>query len=43
MIATKEHPKVFISYSWEDEEHIEWTRELAKCLMENGVEAHIDQ
>lgn len=43
MIATKEHPKVFISYSWEDEEHIEWTKELAKCLIENGVEAHIDQ
>ena len=43
MIATKEHPKVFISYSWEDEEHIEWTKGLAKCLIENGVEAHIDQ
>jgi len=43
MITTKEHPKVFISYSWEDEEHIEWAKGLAKCLIENGVEAHIDQ
>lgn len=21
-------PRVFVSYSWEDEEHIEWTKNL---------------
>ncbi|AFF25337.1 TPA: TIR domain-containing protein [Pasteurella multocida] len=36
-------PRVFISYSWEDEEHIEWTKRLANCLIENGVDTHIDQ
>lgn len=43
MAIMKEHPKVFISYSWEDEEHIEWTKELANYLIKNGVDAHIDQ
>lgn len=36
-------PRVFVSYSWEDEEHIEWTKRLANYLMENGVDTHIDQ
>lgn len=35
-------PRVFISYSWEDEEHIEWTKRLANYLIENGVDTHID-
>ena len=35
--------RVFISYSWKDEEHIEWTQRLANCLIENGVDTHIDQ
>ena len=36
-------PRVFVSYSWEDEEHIEWTKRLANHLIENGVDIHIDQ
>ena len=36
-------PKVFISYSWEDEEHKNWVRTLADKLIENGVDADIDQ
>lgn len=36
-------PRVFVSYSWEDEEHIEWTKKLANHLIENGVDIHIDQ
>lgn len=43
MVEPNKHPRVFISYSWEDEEHIEWVKRLAKSLIENGVEAHIDQ
>ena len=43
MVKATEHPKVFISYSWEDKEHIEWAKRLADCLIENGVDAHIDQ
>ena len=35
--------RVFISYSWEDEEHIKWTKKLANCLIENGIDTHIDQ
>lgn len=43
MIITNKRPIVFISYSWEDEEHIEWVKELADCLIDNGVDTYIDQ
>lgn len=43
MAIMKGHPKVFISYSWDDEEHIEWTKKLANYLIKNGVDAHIDR
>ena len=35
--------KVFISYSWEDEEHKDWVRNLANELLENGIDATLDQ
>lgn len=35
--------KVFISYSWEDEEHKRWVRLLADNLLENGMDATLDQ
>ena len=37
------NPRVFISYSWENEKHREWVKALADRLLENGVNAHIDQ
>ena len=36
-------PKVFISYSWGPEEHIDWVVDLAKRLKSNGVEVILDQ
>lgn len=35
--------KVFISYSWEDDEHKEWVRSLTDKLLENGIDATLDQ
>lgn len=35
--------KVFISYAWEDENHIAWVRQLATRLLQNGIEATLDQ
>lgn len=37
------NPKVFISYSWEDENHRKWVKSLADKLLENGIDASIDQ
>lgn len=39
----KEHPKVFISYSWEDEIHKRWVKELTDRLIKDGIGAVIDQ
>ena len=36
-------PKVFISYSWEDDEHKCWVRFLADKLLENGIDTTLDQ
>jgi len=36
-------PKVFISYSWESEEHKTWVRELGERLTLNGVNVRLDQ
>jgi hypothetical protein len=36
-------PKVFISYSWDDEGHKQWVRDFAARLRADGVEAIIDQ
>lgn len=38
-----EHPKVFISYSWEEEAHKEWVKSLADRLLSDGIEATVDQ
>lgn len=36
-------PRVFISYAWEDEAHKEWVRKFADLLIENKIDAIIDQ
>ncbi len=42
-----EHPKVFISYSWDtengDDEHKKWVRDLATKLRSHGVDVILDQ
>lgn len=37
------HPKVFISYFWEDNEHKEWVKLLADRLLSDDIEACVDQ
>lgn len=34
---------VFISYSWDSDDHKNWVRELAERLAANGVHVHLDQ
>ena len=36
-------PKVFISYSWDSEEHKSWVRSFTNDLLNNGVDAILDQ
>ncbi len=36
-------PSVFMSYSWDTDEHKAWVRELAERLVSNGVQVHLDQ
>ncbi len=38
-----ENPKVFISYSWDDEPHKSWVKEFATRLRSDGVDAELDQ
>lgn len=40
---TNKPPRVFISYSWDDQAHIDWVRGLAERLRENGVDVRLDQ
>ncbi len=35
--------RVFISYSWDSDEHKDWVRELADCLATNGIGITLDQ
>lgn len=35
--------KVFISYAWEDGEHRAWVKQLADRLLQNGIDATLDQ
>ncbi|MEJ7860864.1 MAG: SEFIR domain-containing protein [Pyrinomonadaceae bacterium] len=35
--------EVFISYSWTSDEYIDWVRELAEELMQNGIFVHLDE
>ena len=41
--VTETHPKVFISYSWDNEEHKKWVLKLASKLCENGIDVILDQ
>ena len=43
MSASKEHPKVFISYSWSGAEHEQFVMELATSLRTHGVDAILDK
>lgn len=36
-------PEVFISYSWDSQEHTEWVHKLYSILRDNGVEVLIDR
>lgn len=36
-------PTVFISYSWDDDEHKKWVRSFADILLADGVNAVVDQ
>jgi hypothetical protein len=38
-----EAPRIFISYSWTSENHIEWVAELATRLMSDGIDVILDQ
>ena len=38
-----EHPIVFISYSWDDEEHKEWVLKVANRLRSDGVDVILDR
>lgn len=38
-----EHPTVFISYSWEDDEHKKWVKELTDSLLSDGIDVTVDQ
>ena len=38
-----EHPIVFISYSWDNEEHKNWVLNLANKLCEDGVDVILDR
>ena len=34
---------IFISYSWDSQEHIDWVRKLAERLCKDGIEVNLDQ
>lgn len=38
-----QNPKVFISYSWDNEEHKQWVLQLADRLLSDGVEVKLDR
>jgi len=39
----QKHPTAFISYSWDDESHKSWVRELGARLRKDGVDVSLDQ
>ena len=41
--ASENAPVVYISYSWDNEDHKKWVRDLATNLRDNGVDAKLDQ
>lgn len=42
-IDKRNSPDVFISYSWDSDEHKSWVKELADTLLSEGVAVKIDQ
>jgi len=42
-MGNNRHIKVFISYSWEDDIHKEWIKDLADKLISDGVDVTLDQ
>ena len=36
-------PKAFISYSWGDDAHSQWVKELATRLRQDGVDVTLDR
>ncbi|MGA9048358.1 MAG: SEFIR domain-containing protein [Dehalococcoidia bacterium] len=40
---TKAHPKLFISYSWTNQDHQQWVIDLATELRESGVDVILDK
>ena len=36
-------PKAFISYSWDDDAHKEWVKQLATRLRADGVDVTLDR
>jgi hypothetical protein len=42
-LMTTHPPKVFISYSWTTQEHVQWVIELATDLRNSGVDAILDK
>ncbi len=36
-------PKVFVSYSWDDEDHLKWVHDFAARLRADGIDAVLDQ
>jgi TIR domain len=36
-------PKTFISYSWDDDAHKEWVKQLATRLRADGVDVTLDR
>ncbi len=38
-----EHPKVFISYSWDNDYHKKWVRSFAERLRKDGIDVMLDQ
>lgn len=36
-------PRIFISYSWTSEDHVEWVADLGERLMNDGIDVVLDQ
>ncbi len=43
MEQTTKKPKVFISYSWDNQIHVDWVTGLASDLRKNGVDVILDK
>jgi len=41
--ASPPSPRVFISYSWTSDDHVEWVADLGERLMNDGIDVVLDQ